>query len=359
MAVRTVWLPSVGTSWSNACAVGPNTDKPRSWPIDRVPASIDDPAVRRLFAKGGSLYLKKRFALPIRGFNDDGTVDFFRPGDEFPLPRGGKHLEAMFTIALFHELGWPDKAVRGLLADAVYNSMMLAFEFDEAQHYASQHHFNKLKPGYQAPRDKRVAGDFLRLGYWVCRVRGADYSKEDDFWSDISLEKAYDRTREAVGHTLAWRQRTFDAPDRATLHYYPRILVWPDDKDRSIANTVFLAKELEDHVAHVDFDRTVTKRAMVATDEARKAALVIRCRAVSSFVGHALATLSISETVIPTGAALVGARVTHPDDRSPYAAYFSSILDNYVTGQVLEQRRINIRAEMDARGIQSSRPHQQ
>ncbi len=321
----------------------------RDWPDDMRPLTMDDPRVKRLFAAGGALHGKKRFAYPIRAINADGTVDMFLPGDEFPLPRS-KHAEALFTLAAIHTLGWPDAAHVEMLADGVYHDARIMLECDEAQHYDAEHYFNRLpgKEAYQSPRDWRVTLEFLRREYSVCRVRACDYNADTKRWYDVEdLGEVYRRTQVGIAklleaRALMWHLVNADAKRK------PVMIVWPDSPEQALARAVFSLDKLMDELRFVgfrnrpkDFERAANERVERAKRmlcDAARPAVTMRSRLIEP-VELPSATKASAEAIGASG------------DDSAYARYWRALIVPYDSKAVLLERSTEIRAELARRNI--------
>lgn len=219
---------------------------------------INDPQVRRLFSECGPLHLKKRTIVPIRSIDAvTGRVDFYLPGDSMPVNGVPRHWLAVH-MALFHTLGWSDAESPGCAATLpfVYHSFLLAFAVDDARLYNGSFHEGDIR----ATLDQ-VASNYLRANYWVCRIRCCD-QQADGNWKDADPEEIYNRTIEAVRRVLADRGALLDTAETATPRmlffglprYRPALVVWPDDRNRTLAIRVFQAEKLEDashpHCSH-------------------------------------------------------------------------------------------------------------
>ena len=337
----TIWIPVMP---DEKC----ETPK-RPWPADKRPPTLDDPRVSRLFAKGGELEGKKRFAYLLRGFDRDGNIDYFLPGDEFPLPRS-KHHEAMYTLALFHSLGWPDKTSRDMLSDGVYHSLLIATELDEAQHYDPEHYFNTLpgKESYQSPRDARVSSAYLERGYFVMRVRACDYLPAQNTWVDVALDVAYTRTRQAIDKLVEIRDAIINGPEQLL---YPRILVWPDNDRRALARATFRADKVEAELLAkgVRFDRAAWKQAQRLTNQALRRGVQRRCGAPG--------TIELTTALEQVQMAGLSMPYEGPAE-DEYARYWSSLLDGYDMREKLEARSAQFLREMRDKGIPAPEAYQ-
>lgn len=321
----------------------------RRWDAeDMRPLAMDDPRVRALFAAGGALNGKKRFAYPIRSITADGQVDLFLPGDEFPLPRT-KHHEAMFTLALIHTLGWPDAAHHGMLADAVYHDARLMLECDEAQHYDADHFFNRLpgKQTYQSPRDWRVTLEFLRREYSVCRVRACDYSPVTKRWFDVAeLDEVYRRTVVGVNKLIDARKRQLSIARR------PVMMVWPDSDDQALAKAVFFLDKLNEELQFAG-NSTARPSFVAATQERLERADRLKCATPRPTITLRSRLMVPSEDalllLLPSKAA--GEQINAGDTSSQYARYWRAQLESYDSKQVLIDRSTEMRMELARRNI--------
>ena len=187
----------------------------------------DASAIEALFERGGPLHgksMKARVAIASVGP---------RPGDYsiwprrafLPLPR--RHArEKMFLVALVQALGFPDVA-RGfqtclgasterLYPDAVYESLKIAFECDEEQHYDDAHWFNRSKPDYhQRRRDRAVNVGYASQGYYVVRVMACDRRSRGRRYVPCSPVEVYARAAFAARQAVAIRERNYAAGDYA------------------------------------------------------------------------------------------------------------------------------------------------
>jgi hypothetical protein len=205
--------------------------------------------INALFRQRGPLHGKKRIDYPIRKAYPDGqTYDIKR------YAKGQTNKEEAFMITLIHLLGWPDPAPEEHKVDALYVSLGLVFECDETQHFDANAFFNQKKPGYQKERDLRINRHYTMKGFYVVRVRAADYTirpKSKDkapVWVPVDNYTVAQRTREAVAKVLELKKRNMLLEN----NYQGALLVWPDTEKRQYARETFESDALETELAAAD-----------------------------------------------------------------------------------------------------------
>ena len=262
----------------------------------------DASAIEALFERGGPLHgksMKARVAIASVGP---------RPGDYsiwprrafLPLPR--RHArEKMFLVALVQALGFPDVA-RGfqtclgasterLYPDAVYESLKIAFECDEEQHYDDAHWFNRSKPDYhQRRRDRAVNVGYASQGYYVVRVMACDRRSRGRRYVPCSPVEVYARAAFAARQAVAIRERNYAAGD-----YAGKLLLVGALKDpRSVSEEQFDKSRVEAEAAKCAIPPADLRRAQRLASDAlqRRPALVpptAPSAADGSCTGHASA----------------------------------------------------------------------
>jgi hypothetical protein len=171
---------------------------------------ISQEKLQELYRPGsGALEGKKQLSFVFARVDGPQQFQLLPPGESVRNPRHHRR-EKLFDLALVHMLGFPDQGDSDFLVDAMYLDLKIALECDEEQHLDDEHHFNKLKPGYQRARDKRINQGLVDRGWYVVRVLACTSAPP---FRALTAEEVYRRTCLAVQVVLEERIRNYQNGD--------------------------------------------------------------------------------------------------------------------------------------------------